>query len=202
MAYGITVRLHGVQECLQKLQGIKRSVQRRILRKAVKAACTVVAKRGRSQVPRGPSGLLRKSLGFKLLKAKPGIFKAAGMVGPRARKFRRMVQGRGIVDPVKYAHLVEEGTKPHRITATTKPLAFKAFGQKRTLLPNLQTQRGRRAQKVIAQSVQHPGSRPQRFLQRIQVTGQSGMATAFRGTVQTELHREAAKAKPSEVDDG
>jgi hypothetical protein len=189
----VTFELQGVQRCLSKLQGLRHSVQRRIIRKGVRAACMVAAKR-KSQVPRGKSGLLRKALGYKLAKSRG--FTATGVVGPR-RGFKRWVAGAGMVDPVRYAHLAEGGTRAHVIKSSAalpfsvspvqsvKRLAFVAGGRT-----------------VVVPVVNHPGTQAQRWLQKIQVTGQSSMATAFAGKVQSELLREAAKAKPSEVDDG
>lgn len=180
MAVAVRFELRGVQECLQKLSGLKNSVQRRILRKAVRAACVVGARGGKRYVPR-ETGLLRKSLKYKVAKAKPGVFRALGIVGPESKK----VNGR---NAAKYAHLLEGGTKPHMIQGN--PLL--AFDVKRR----------RRWNKIVATKVNHPGTKPTRFMQKIQVTGQHSMSMAFRGKMNAELLKEAAKARPSEVDDG
>lgn len=194
----LAIQVQGVDRCLQKLKDLSKSVQRRIIRKGLRSALMVATRRGKSQVPRGPQGLLRKSLGYKIFKQKAGVFTAGGMIGPRTG-FSRTVDHRK-VDPVKYGHLVEGGTQAHRIVALQgKALAFRTKAVKRDVLAGV---KGRRASSVYVDSVNHPGSRPQRFLQKIQVTSQSGMASAFRGKVLSELMREAAKAKPSEVDDG
>lgn len=181
----VTVQLMGVEACLQKLQAVNRSVGRRILRKGVRASVQLGAKRGKGHVPKGQHGLLRKSLGWKLMKQRPGIFKAAGMVGPRTKVFLRVINGRR-VDPGKYGHLVEGGTKPHVINAKDgKRLAFRRGGKS-----------------VVVKSVRHPGARRTGFLGRIRAINAHGMSTAFRNKVTHELHIQAAKAKPSEVDDG
>lgn len=200
MAFAVQFELQGLATCLEKLRALKRSVQRRILRKGVRSACTAGAKNGKGQVPRGKNGLLRKALGQKTFRVKASTFTAAGMVGIRSKpSFRRVIDGQPH-DPSNYAHLVEGGTRTHIIIAKAKKaLAFKGGGR---VANKLQGIKGRRARSVIVQSVQHPGARPQRFLQKIRVTGQHAMSTAFRRTVETELHREAAKARPSEVDDG
>lgn len=200
MAFAIKSELQGLETCLGKLRALPRSFQRRILRKGVRSSCQAGAKNGRGQVPRGKHGLLRKALGNKVFKHKAGSFTAAGMVGIRSKpSFRRVIDGQPH-DPSNYAHLVEGGTRTHIIMARAKKaLAFKGGGRTANKLQGI---KGRRARSIVVQSVQHPGSRPQRFLQKIRVTGQHAMSNAFRRTVETELHREAAKARPSEVDDG
>lgn len=181
----VTVKLMGVEAALQKLQAVNRSVGRRIIRKCVRASVQVAAKRGKSDVPKGLHGLLKKSLGWKLLKQRAGIFKAAGLVGPRTKVFLRVINGKRI-DPGKYGHLVEGGTKPHAILPKTKTrLAFRSGGRLR-----------------VVKSVRHPGARRTGFLGRIQVVNTHGMSRAFRDTCTRELAIQAAKAKPSEVDDG
>lgn len=173
-------------------------MQRRIIRKGLRSALMVCARRGKNQVPIGPNRLLRKSLHWKMFRVRAGRFSAAGVIGPKTG-LRRVIDGKP-VDPVKYAHLVHGGTKAHVIQAAPGGvLAFKTGARKRNVLQGIS---GRRARSVVTTRVSHPGARPTRFLQKIQVTGQAGMATAFRGKVEAELLREAAKAKPSEVDDG
>lgn len=180
MAFAVKFELRGVREALQKLSGLRESMQRRILRKGVRAACQIGARIGKSHVPR-ETGLLRKSLGYKIAKAKSGAPRALGIIGPR-NGWKR--DGR---NPVKYAHLIELGTKPHSIAPKNKKrLSFTASN-------------GRR---VLAKTVQHPGVRPTRFLLKIQMRSQGAMSSALRSKITSELLKQAAKARPSEVDDG
>lgn len=183
----LTYQVLGVQDCLHKLQAVDRCVGKRIIRKGVRRSVQVAAKRGKSDVPIGETKLLKKSLGWKMLRQRSGVFKAAGMVGARTKVFKRVINGR-TVDPGKYAHLVDQGTKPHTIAPKNK--ARLAFISKET------------GQLVVVRGVQHPGTRPTRFLAKIRAMNTSGMSRAFRDTVASELLIEAAKARPSEVDDG
>ncbi len=173
-----TVKLEGVEECVQKLHGLRQSMQRRIIRAGTRSACQVGARHGKSGVPRR-KGLLRKSLGWKLAKARAGSMKAVGVVGAR-KGFKRDGS-----DPTKYAHLVDQGVKPHPIAAKKTRLAFAAGGRT-----------------VVVPTVQHPGIQGRHFMRRIYQSGLGAMSSAFRDKVESELHKQAAKAKPSEVDDG
>ena len=158
MAFAVQMSLQGLDRTLKKLQGLRRSVQRRILRKGIRSACMVGARRGKSQVPRGESGLLKKSLSYKVAKSKPSVYSATGVIGPRVG-LKRWIKGRGTVDPVRYGHLVEGGTKPHVIRSSAQ-LPFSVAPVQ--AVKRLAFRKGGRL--IVVSQVQHPGSRAQRFM--------------------------------------
>lgn len=106
MPFGISGKLDGMKQSLASLAGLGRTVRNQILRKALDKATQPMLKRAKQLAPRGPTGLLRKSLGRKIK-----TYRRSGVVvailGPR-KGFRKVVNGKP-VDPVRYAHLVELG---------------------------------------------------------------------------------------------
>lgn len=173
----LKIKLLGAGEAIAKCGGLSRSVGRRIIKMGVRAACQFGAKHGRGYVPKR-TGLLKKSMGYKALRARRDAH-SAGLVGARS-------MNRNGMNPAKYVHLADQGTKAHRIASKTgKRLAFAAGGRS-----------------VVVPTVRHPGAKAQRFMQRILSTGNAGMSAAFLRKVGTELIKEAVKAKPNEVPDG
>lgn len=146
-------KLTGQQQLFGKLDGLKGSLQRKILRRAVTDAAKVVRDRAKANVPI-QSGLLRKSIGTKIKTYKTGVVVA--IIGARTG-FKREVTVKGprgsytqLRNPVYYAHLVEFGTKPH------------ALGKGSTL-----GWKGKKKSKARSQSgAQHPGTTGQHPLQR------------------------------------
>lgn len=168
----ISVKLEGVPQAIEKLKGIRDSTQRQILRAGIMAACQFGAKHGKGYVPVGKTKMLRKAMGYKVLRNRSGQIKSAGIVGARNMP-------RNGVNPAKYAHLVDEGTKPHVINPKrARRLAFHSGGRLR-----------------VVPGVRHPGSRAQHFMRRILSSGQSGMSSAFTNRVEVELHKAAAKGR-------
>ena len=118
MSYTIRGRVDGLQEMIQSLAGLKEAVIRRILRAAVSKGSQIIMKKAKQLASR-ETGLLRKSIGRKVkVYRTSGV--AVAMVGPRigfrttvTRKKGKLRPTPTISDPVKYAHLVERGTKPH-----------------------------------------------------------------------------------------
>lgn len=158
------VELVGYADLERMLRGWSPAAQRRISRPGVAKASRLVARIAKQNAPR-QSGLLRASIGSKVRTYRSGV--VAGVVGPR-KGFRREVaksKGRwtatasgvakaraGLVarvevrDPVKYAHLVHGGTKPHS-TGKGSVLVIRSSGR-----PGDQS--GKR----------HPGARARPFL--------------------------------------
>jgi HK97 gp10 family phage protein len=95
-------------------------MQNKILRKAVGDASKIVLKTAKQKVPKGETGLLKKSLGRKIsVNRRTG--RVVAIVGPRTG-YKSTKKGKKItklgeqfkaaeVNPVRYAHLVEKGTK-------------------------------------------------------------------------------------------
>ena len=100
-------RLKGAAELERRLLGLKQSLRNRALRPGVTKAARAIAKAVKAALPRGPTGLLRKSIGQKVFTSRSrGVM---GLVGARTG-FAATVNGVK-VDPTKYLHLVERGRK-------------------------------------------------------------------------------------------
>lgn len=110
MGYKIEGKINGVAEVLSVLDGLSRKLNRKLGRAAVSAAASRVSKRAK-QLARVDTNLLKKSIGTKVKMYKGA---AVAVIGPR-KGFRQEVTRKSgnvqIADPVKYAHLVELGTK-------------------------------------------------------------------------------------------
>jgi HK97 gp10 family phage protein len=130
--------LQGLDEVLRRFAGIEK-VFRAATRKGINEATKLVLSAAKANVPRR-TGSLKKSLGRKVVALKGDRKGYIGIVGPRkdisekergrlqrefeqgkrkrppgGPKFRKVVKHKGreiLVNPVKYAHLVEYGTKP------------------------------------------------------------------------------------------
>lgn len=176
----------GAQEAIQKLSAIDRSCHKRIIRKGIRKASRLAAKLSKPYVP-DDTKTLRNSFGWRLAKAKPGIKKAVGVVGAR-RRYVRVVDGRKMV-PTNYQHLVDKPTQAHIIQGgkrtTHGKLAFNAFGRR-----------------VVVSQVRHPGTRGQNFIRKRESVCRSPCLSVFTSVVTTEIAIQAAKQRPSEVDDG
>lgn len=132
----IRVKLEGLEEVKKTLLALEAKHFRKATRKGVTAATKLVLSAARANVPKR-TGMLRKSLGRKVVASKGGKG-YVGIVGPRKdisdrkraeqqlefeqgkrkkppkARFRKVVKYKGreiLVNPVKYAHLVEYGTQ-------------------------------------------------------------------------------------------
>ncbi len=120
-AMKITARLDGLGALMAQMEGLKKSVQNRILRPATQKAAAVILAEAKAKVA-VESGLLKKSLGVKIKTFPSGVVVA--LIGPR-KEFRKdrktgklkavfkrtKVQSEKFVKrrPTQYAHLVEFG---------------------------------------------------------------------------------------------
>lgn len=117
------------------LRAIPDALQRRAFRAAVTKASQVINRTAKRLVP-VESGLLKKSIGYKIksfTNSQNGTIGYYGVIGPRVDGFkmavprtkgRRVVKGRPgtmvMSNPVKYAHLVALGVRPHSVPVTGK----------------------------------------------------------------------------------
>lgn len=99
--------LTGDKEVLAKLNRFNETVQQRIVKKAVRKGAKWIAQAAKRKAP-VVTGLLKKSIGFKVGRARRSKATVIGIIGPR-RGFKKIVDGKSR-DPVRYAHLVEKGT--------------------------------------------------------------------------------------------
>ncbi len=177
------VRITGTKSLRRVFKQLRRSAQIRAARDAVKAGLSPVNKAAKQNAKKvQDTGLLWKSIGARVLPRKKTTNKnlVVGFVGPRPGK-EGMVNGKKR-NPVRYAHLVEFGTKPHKI----KPQSGRTLRLGRNLF--------------VRGSVNHPGVTAQPFL-RPAFDGRVGaaklaMAKAFRKSIAREVlraHKRGAK---------
>ncbi len=88
-----------------KLHQLKDSLQKKILKKAVRAGCKQVIAAVRSSAPQD-SGALRQSISSKVDAVK-GTTHVYGVVGPRSKWTKKV--GGSVKKPSRYAHFIEEG---------------------------------------------------------------------------------------------
>lgn len=129
----VTVDDVGLANTVRRLMEIDRKAAKKGLRRGMNELTKLILAAARGRVPKR-TGQLRRSLGRKVRTTKGGgaIY---GVVKPRAgvrvkrqwtAKFRKNIPGVGMVDPVKYAHLVEHG----RMAVTAKKKRVLAGGGK------------------------------------------------------------------------
>jgi len=186
MAFAIKTTVTGAPELFKALREINKKIARVELRKAINEASKLVLKDAKAAVP-AETGSLRASLGIKIVVKQDTIF---GVVGPRKLKgafgkgknrktnqttaFGKSKAGRKAVslglDPVRYAHLVEYGTRRHTLTKGDRL--------------------GRKPGQIGKQSNHgpfHPGARPQPFLRPALDRNMNAVRTIVRMRLETAL---------------
>ena len=118
MAFRIKGTMTGQQQLFGKLDGLKASLQRKILRKAVTAAAKPVRDQAKQNVP-VQTGLYKKAIGTKIKTYPSG--RVVALIGARTA-FKRavtVVTPRGtykqIRNPAYYAHLIEFDVRAHAL---------------------------------------------------------------------------------------
>lgn len=183
------VAITGMKELQEKLGGLKRSFQNRILRKGVRAGSREQSKVAKSTAPRR-FGILRRSMSNKLAKMqRDGTI--LGVAGPR-RKFTKTDKEGRKIDPSKYAHLVERGTRQRQ----NQPLDTPKSGKKRKSLSFTLNGQRRAFARIIQASKANP------FMARAYEASKGSAMQQFTSKVTMELAKQAASSKPNEVDDG
>lgn len=134
----IAVKVEGQEAILKRLENVQSAVRNKLLRRAVNAATLAPYKAAKANAKtvsnqaaandlvaqaNKSTGTLAKSMGRKVkIYRQSGA--AVGIVGPR-KGFARTVRlktGREVyMDPVKYAHLVEFGTRRSRAKPVMRP---------------------------------------------------------------------------------
>jgi HK97 gp10 family phage protein len=152
---GLRFKTKGVPELIKALREADKKIAKRAMNKSVREATKPILKDAKAGVA-VDTKTLKKALGTKVKVYKGGAG-AVGLVGIRKDKKGKPVKHKRKVgtnskgedvyrDPVKYAHMVEFGTKPHTV-AKGDMLARK--GRK-----HRERQIGKK----------HPGAKPQPFL--------------------------------------
>jgi HK97 gp10 family phage protein len=157
----VTVKLEGVQQAVAALTRIERSARRRAVSAGVRAGNKILRTRARSEAP-AKTGALRKSIN-----ASVNMDQATGTVIGTiyAGKATKAMTKRG--QTAYYAHMVHGGTRPHAINRRVK------IGGTYTYVS------------------QHPGARPNPFMERaMTASAQQAIAaftTAFGAKVEEEV---------------
>ena len=167
----LILRVGGVQDCISAFRDLPRTVRNKHMRIAINAGAGVIRDAAVSNAPK-ESGLLKKSLKIKVRvpeashNPKHWGRPAYAVIGPARHVVSRVATVKGIVKtittrqairrsfggggftqrrPARYAHLIEKGTRPHRIKATNA-----------RVLSDGAT--------VFGRAVKHPGTKAQSFL--------------------------------------
>lgn len=110
----MSIKVTGLEQSIQKLEGMKRGLRNRHLRKAVRAAVAPQVKQVKASMTfADDTGVLRRSITSKI-KTYPSGY-TMGVVGPRAQTLTAHSRSKNRQvsrNPAKYTHLVEFG---HRI---------------------------------------------------------------------------------------
>lgn len=171
------IGLLGDEELQKRLNALDDKVIRRIVPKASKQATSSVLRTAKTLAPK-ESGLLIRSLGQKQkLYRRSGVF--VTIVGPRTG-FKQQVEVEdrfGNVkkifrNPVKYAHLVEKGTRPHSLVPKS----------------GLKNQIKRRIQ-----GKNHPGSKAKEFMSRSYDANKQTVVQVYRSVIAAEIGKVAAE---------
>lgn len=163
MANGFSISVEGIPEVKNRLEGIRVSVQKRILKRAMTQALKPLQAAAKIAAPSN-LGALGRSIGARIKVYKNVVF---GAVGPLS-KYKETFVGtfpfappspntaRARVNkPAKYIHLVEKGAAPHFIPAP-------GYGQKRN---SLKIRHAKESGGVPGW--QHPGAKAHPFLEGV-----------------------------------
>lgn len=107
-----TVKILGDIALIAKLQTLERAPRNKILRPAITSGARFLRSQLKPKIP-VDQGNLQRTIDFKVKTKKSGIY---AVVGPRSDLVlsRRNLWGKTIsAKPNKYAHLIENGAKPH-----------------------------------------------------------------------------------------
>lgn len=168
----LSVRLSGDKRLRRAFRALGVATEQRIARKAVTFALTPVVKAIRRTAPRGPTGLLRFSVNKRVKRyRRRGV--AVGIVGHRT-KLKGRVRGR-LESPTFYAHIVEGGSKGHRIP-----------------------RRGSRTMPIgggFARVVQHPGTTGQQYMLTAWRSTRGAVAARYQVKLWREIEKETLKLR-------
>lgn len=150
-----TLRLSGNRELESKLFAIEQKMRTKIVASCVRKAAKPKLSAMKSSVP-VETGLLKKSLGLRVKTYRNSKVTVAA-IGPR---HGHKSGGR---NPVKYAHLVEGGTKPHNIKTLRLPSG-----------------------KIIKRNWKHPGTKAVWFMRNTRNV-QAASVAAFESELRSKL---------------
>lgn len=171
----VTLDKAKLQRVMQKLAGFKRSVRKRILKKAVRAAGRVGVKAAKAMSVKN-SGVTRRGMTQRVISKKTGT--AIAIIGSKRQPVQMVkMKNRWSQQPVRHKasktnHLVNDGVKPHYIQ-----------------LPN-------------GGLILHSGIQPRRYMQKAAALASTEASNAFFSKSMVEMMAQAAKDIPNETDDG
>lgn len=127
------INVFGDVQIIEWLDRLRTQLQRKVVKEAIRKGLVPIRAKARRDAPRGDSGLLKKSIKSQVTKmvsgkvfVDPGVivvngkrikFKTKGMkkkdISAKRRKYldKQRAAGAEIIQPAKYAHLVEFGTQ-------------------------------------------------------------------------------------------
>lgn len=180
MSLKIQARIEGAETLQAMLKSLPAQVARRVLRPALNAEGSKVVTQSKQLVPKA-TGLYKRSIGKKT-KTYTQSGNIIVIVGPRTG-FRQVIAGKPH-DPVKYAHLVEFGTKPHFLSGGKGHKLV----QYRDSKGNLRFRQRRNYTRRM-----HPGTRPQKSLTKAYKYGLVGAAERMAARMGLEIEKQVAK---------
>jgi hypothetical protein len=182
---GFSVRIDA--RPLQALVGDAKA--RNLTLKAVRAGIKVLVAPAKAGAPRRKgSGALKAAQGWRAGKGRRGKTISWGVQGARVR-VERMFKGR-VVKPHKYDHLVQGGTRPHRLGKGEKLARLFRRRKGDVMAPGTKQDSGK----------MHPGSKPNPYRRRMFAMKKGAMAATIVRTLKQEidklLAKQAAKGTP------
>jgi hypothetical protein len=186
MTNGIQIDIYGIPGVREKLNGIRESVEKRIVGSSLRFAIKPLVPAVRNAAP-SKFGVLRRSIGIRVKQYKAVFFAAVGPLtkykettagtfpfpGPKNVKPR-------VQQPSKIAHLIEDGTKPHFIPAP-------GYGRKAKLSAAQFSEKS-------TPGWQHPGTKAQPFIAPTSAKMQNTVLRRFADQVARRVDAEYKKA--------
>lgn len=179
--------VQGVDEVKAALSDVRRSVAARVLKSAVTHAIKPLVPAAKAVLP-SKFGTLKRSLISRVKRYTRGSATKAvvvALVGPETKftetkrvSYSGMDEIQRVQKPSKYAHLVENGTKPHDVS-------IPGYGKKKLgsqWSPNVPSWR-------------HPGTKPHPFLKPTAQAKQGEVARRFRDKALERIQIEWQRAK-------
>lgn len=159
---------------------------RNVALKGVRAGIRVLVPAARAGAPkRAGSGALRQAQGFKAQKGRRGDTVAYAVQGARTNVVKKVKTGRGTIlaKPFKYDHLVQGGTKPHRLGKGEKLARERTTRSATAFVPGTAQATGGR----------HPGAKPNPYRRRAAAGKRDEINRAATAAMGEELTRVLAK---------
>ena len=154
-----------VRRTLAKLAKLKPSLERKVLRKAMRAGLAPVVKALKANATRGESKALSRSMGQQTITERAtGGLRIVGVAGQSRKKAKKL--------HAAHIHLVDQDTKPHTIPGA-------AFIN--------------RAGELIRGDLEHPGTTGDEFVEHTAQQTQKQSLRLFADKAASEVEKEMAK---------